>query len=230
MNCEFLWQMFYLRSCVKPQKSFLSLSRCEILKHLSPFCYFLMDFVMSPTLFNSQTPCYEDFSTIYNTQQNWTANTKWWKMSTEPTREWVCGLHAGRKHPALSALQTITALNVRAKQNSNSSNTSLMVHGGASVVTCLEGVKPRPVRRMHLRGVGPRTHVWEDHNPFDGQTIQKGSAVVVWFRQTWFALHRNSATTRGEEADQPLTRRSSPGIRRWSVPENCATPRGRKPR
>ena len=45
----------------------------------------------------------------------------------------------------------------------------------ATQLTCLECVKPRPVRRMHLGGVGPRAHVGENHNPFFsmmGQTIQ----------------------------------------------------------
>lgn len=31
---------------------------------------------------------------------------------------------------------------------------------------------------MHLGGVGPRAHVWENHNPFDGQTIQSWSFLT----------------------------------------------------
>jgi len=53
------------------------------------------------------------------------------------------------------------------------------IRSKATQFTCLERVKPRPIRRMHLRGVGPRTHVWENHNPLDGQTIQNLSVFLI---------------------------------------------------
>lgn len=44
--------------------------------------------------------------------------------------------------------------------------------------TDLEGVEPGSVRRVHLRGVGPRAHVGENHNPFCRQAIQSCSCCV----------------------------------------------------
>lgn len=85
-------------------------------------------------------------------------------------------------------------------------------------LTCLEGVKPRPVWWVHLGGVGPRTHVWENHNPFDGQTIQSWCFFFLLFFsmcQTWCAAQE---TIRGEHSDQPLTRWCAPGISWWRAP------------
>lgn len=113
-------------------------------------------------------------------------------------------------HPS-SALHVFNVLDSRMQNN-------LEPAGAGCRSTCLEGVEPGPVRRVHLGGVGPRAHVGENHNSVAGKTIQS------W--RLPFNVH--GGVTEASTRYQPPIRRLAPGISWRGAPVNISDAPERK--